>query len=112
MADGECCLSLGFLGADADVVALIGAHFKVAPLQFEYIADAKSSHTSKERCLFQYRNTARGGSELLNLVKCQILLFNLFLLDFFKKVIEVFAQHLLLVGDFQKSAEGRVISRC
>ena len=39
-------------------------------------------------------------------------LFDLFPLNLLKEISEVFAQHLLLVGDFQNGAECRVISRC
>ena len=62
-------------------------------------------HTGEERCLLQYWNTARSSRQLLYLVKCQILFLDLFPLDFFEEVIDVFAEHLFFVGDLQQGSE-------
>ena len=83
----ECRFGLGLLGADANVVALIRPHLKVAPLQFEYVADAKSCHTSKQQCLLQHWDTPGCGGKSLYLVKRQVLFLTSFHSIFSRKSV-------------------------
>jgi hypothetical protein len=48
IAQWQCRLSLGLLGADAHTVAAIWRQFDVLPTELKNIADAKSCHTGEE----------------------------------------------------------------
>ena len=76
------------------------------------VADSQSGHATEQHGLFEYGYLAGCGDKLLDFGEGKKLFLDLLPLNFFQKVIEIFADIFLLISDFQQIAECLPVSRC
>lgn len=101
----QCCLCLGFLGADSHTVTAGGRHFDILPTELQNIADAETGQTGEERCAFQYIHFAWSGSETFDLLYFEVVYFRFLSVNAFKIVVDILTEPAFLICQFQQSAE-------
>ena len=101
VAQRQCCLRLGLLGADPHTVAAVGGHFDVLPTELQNIADAETGHTGEQRCPFQHIHFAGSGSETFDLFYFEVVDFGFLPVDAVKIVIDILTELAFLIRQFK-----------
>ena len=89
IADWEHRFCVRLLYPDADTIPKVGSQLYVIPCEIEYVADAQSRETGEQRGLFQHRNVARRGCQLLEFCGSEKLLAYIVGLNLLQKIVHI-----------------------